>query len=265
LFFAHGTSVKVVAKQASYIIVVSKSFLARRVQTHLAVFGKLLQSTYKPGSEWSLPTFNRKKRRIIMLKQLRKSEKGFTLIELLFVVAIIGILATIVIPQFASYRQRAYNSAALSDINNLQKSQAAFFSDWQTFGQSVMAADEATAAAASANNGGVLLTGPGNDTDGFPHIAGGLNGTEHAMRIGLSNNVGLVAHTLADGSGFTAISKHAAGRNLYGVDSDITATYMSQADVGAMADEADCPEVTADDDFDGETPSFSNASEWAMM
>ena len=198
-----------------------------------------------------------------MLKQLRKSEKGFTLIELLIVVAIIGILAAIAIPQFAAYRQRAYNSAALSDLTNLQKSQAAFFSDWQTFGQSAEAATEVDAAAASADNGGALVIGPGGAN--LPFVAGGLNGTEHAMRIGLSNNVGLVAHTLADGSGFTAISKHAAGRNLYGVDSDITATYMSQADVGAMADEADCPEVTADDDFDGETPSFSNASEWAMM
>lgn len=199
-----------------------------------------------------------------MLKQLRKSEKGFTLIELLIVVAIIGILAAIAIPQFASYRQRAYNSAALSDINNLQKSQAAFFSDWQTFGQSDMAADEATAAAASANNGGVLLTGPGNDTDGFPHIAGGLNGTTQAMRIGLSNNVNLVAHTLAEGTGFTAASKHIQGINYYGIDSDITAQYQSRADAGpgAMAKSV-CPNVTAADDFDGVTP--TDGSTWALM
>ncbi len=63
-----------------------------------------------------------------MLSKLR-NRKGFTLIELMIVIAIIGILAAIAIPNFISYRNKSYCSGVESDANAVAAAIADYFSD----------------------------------------------------------------------------------------------------------------------------------------
>lgn len=56
-----------------------------------------------------------------------KRDAGFTLIELLTVVAIIGVLAALAIPQFSVYRQKAFDATAQGDLHNAATAEEALY------------------------------------------------------------------------------------------------------------------------------------------
>ena len=60
-----------------------------------------------------------------MLKSLRNT-KGFTLIELMIVVAIIGILAAIAIPNFLQYQMKSRQSEAKTNLGAIRTSELSF-------------------------------------------------------------------------------------------------------------------------------------------
>ena len=65
-----------------------------------------------------------------MLQKLRgNNQKGFTLIELMIVIAIIGILAAIAIPNFIAYRDKAFCSYGEQDAQSVAAALASYFSE----------------------------------------------------------------------------------------------------------------------------------------
>jgi len=58
-----------------------------------------------------------------------KRLRGFTLIEMLMVMVIIGILVTILIPRFATSRDKAFVTAMKSDLRNLATAEESYFYD----------------------------------------------------------------------------------------------------------------------------------------
>ena len=134
---------------------------------------------------------------------MSNNEKGFTLIELMIVVAIIGILASIAIPQFANYRTKAFNSAAASDARTGTMIFESFYTDFNNYPDTI-------------------AVGPG------PHTLAD-NGTATTTVWSLSQGV-LGGATLASGA-YIITTKHDGGDKCY-TASDSAPTVAEMADPG---------------------------------
>jgi len=148
-----------------------------------------------------------------------KTQKGFTLIELMIVVAIIGILAAIAIPQFASYRVKAFNSAAQSDIHTIKLTEESFYVDFQSYGGSTALATKGALA-----SGTVVIGG----------TPGALGDGTNFETVSPSSKVGVTADTVAGGATMILTSAHQQGNRVFAMDSDATPLYWAPKDEGTV-------------------------------
>ena len=126
-----------------------------------------------------------------MKSQIKKAQAGFTLIELMIVVAIIGILAAIAIPQYADYTQRTKLAGAVAGLATYKTTVALCIQDLG------------------------VETGCNHNTNGIPNtIASGNNG-------GTINYIDAV--TVANGTiSMTSTGKTGVGTALLAITMDPT-------------------------------------------
>jgi type IV pilus assembly protein PilA len=159
--------------------------------------------------------------------------KGFSLIELMVVVAIIGILATVAVPNFMSFQAKAKQSSAKVELSSIYTAQQAFFISNQSYHGYLSyigyVPDSCTNAGVCAGNNRLYATGfaaagitaefqdaptdgkrafryPGN-APGAPNAVSGTQGASRAFATSFN-------------AGATGVIRNGAGNDVWQINED---------------------------------------------
>jgi len=125
---------------------------------------------------------------------------GFTMVELLIVIAVIGILVSIVVPAYMSYKNKAYNASAMSYLQYVSKAEENYWLGIQNY-IAAPAGDGPTASGTLPNAS--VPSGVGYVIGVFP-----VQGTDSATGY-------------STGSNYIAFAGHMYGDKIYAVGSGV--------------------------------------------
>lgn len=138
------------------------------------------------------------------LRKIKKNKKGFSLVELMVVVAIIGVLAVIGIPQYQKFMSKARQAEAKTNLNSIFQGEASFFTEYNGYSTNLGAIGADAAGTGLRYNAGFGDTAPGCTAP----VAGSVDGTTGTNdMLTLPNSAGSPATyfwTIADIGGTTS-------------------------------------------------------------
>jgi type IV pilus assembly protein PilA len=134
-----------------------------------------------------------------MIKQTSKNKKGFTLIELMIVVAIIGILAAIAIPNFIRFQLKSKSSEGKVNLAAIRTAEEGYMAE---FGSYVAAT--ASPAVAGLGSSKIAFADTGTAGSNFDTLGWAPEGNvyfSYGVGIGTDNTFTATAQADIDGDG----------------------------------------------------------------